>query len=257
MDSSKIEYNNWITNNQKPIIRSHQAVKISDRHYDFSIKGYGFDILHKFFILLKNPDDIKEIKEARLFISSEGIKLKPEQFKSVSKYCYELEFITENTTNSQLMIPLAMIPNTRYDIYVSLFLNNIKNIDDIQIISEYYQMKNGSRLNTLKKLKSKDIYTNLGTMRILNGFIGLSTVLCTYSHHDNHNYDIIHGQLFDMYKENKLKHNESFEFVINYQDYVNLDISKLEMTNIIEGLSFEWNVFCQKDDNSDIWTFYF
>ncbi len=257
MNLNNIEYKDWIAKNQNPIMRSHHPTKHSTKCYNYVIDPFSFDILHKFFILLNNPDDIKQITEARLFIGPQAMKIKPEQFKSVSEYCYELVFITENTTSSQLMIPLAMIPYMKYTIRLSVFFKGTENIENVQIICGYYDIKNVSRRHILQTLGIKDIETNVGIMRIHDGYIGCTNVLNQFSHHNNDNYDIIHNKLLDEYNKNKLSHGKSFEFIINYQDYAHLNLSKESFMDILEGLSIEWNVYLSKDENSDIWTFYF
>ena len=204
-------------------------------------------------ILFNSSDGINDIAEARLNIgSSLNYKLTPIEFKPISKYCYELEFIIENTTNAELILPLVAMEHCRNNICVSLYLKRQQHIENPEIICEYYNAP--VELRRYIYQQSLHLDTNRGRIICMSGYISAFHKFI-FSFSENSNYDMIHGQILDKYREYRLSLSKSFKFAIDYREYTYID--EKEFANIIYGLSIEFDVYCQISNDLSTWTLYF
>jgi hypothetical protein len=248
-------YNTWLSHGEKPIVRLHDPWLVSNTRYNYDIYS-GFDILQKFKLLLNNPVDIENILEARLTIGFHAttLQLNPKQFVRVSDFCYELNFINETTTNAPLLIPLIAIQYHK-NINLTLFVKNKCTINP-QILCEYYDLPTNVRREVAAG--TWEINTNHSYLRIMRGMCGFVKCQSIYSFHFDNDYNLIHDKLYQEYLNQKLLQGKSFEFKINYNNTdLTLTISEEIFEEIIRGLSFEWDVYYQKDNKSGDFIIYF
>lgn len=258
ISSKKYKYCDWIETDQKPILRSYKPTIINTTRYSYHIQNRGFDLMHKIMLVSTLPMDISTISEARLCIGPCGtmFKIKPDQFKQMSKFCYELEFVIENNTKSQLVIPLISIQHDRNDIYLSLFFSELPYIGMSEIICEYYQISNLNMRRYIAEIPLQ-IDTNYGQLVFMGGQTNLQQNNCILSFHDSKKYKIIHNNLVDAYNKNKLSGKMSFNIIMYRQDYMEPDTVENEIARIMDGLSCEFDVYCNYNNELDSWTFYF
>ncbi len=242
-----LEYKNWLSDGTKPIFRLHETI-VSNNNNKHTFQIYRkFDVLSKFMLIIKKPDDINHILEARIEIGDPLFifKLVPDEFIKISAYCYELPFIIECDSNVQMLIPLVAIQNQQ-NIILNIFS---KKKCTVEILCEYYNISNINNRRTLVH-KTWEISTNHGLVRILSGMIGIidSTSSPSISIAWGTKYNDIHDIIYNMYYHNKILSGKSFKCEIRYND-VNDIIDNDNLDKIIEAISCEWNFYYKKNIN--------
>jgi hypothetical protein len=131
----------------KAILRSFKPTANYNRRIDYVIDN-NFDVLRKFMILFDNPNDINNILEARLQINSyfTTYKLDPKQFIRISPVCYEMNFIIENNSSTQMILPLVAMCYHKY-IQLSFFIQQKFGSSNKcpQMVCEYYDLSTSIR----------------------------------------------------------------------------------------------------------------
>lgn len=246
-------YAEWLNNHNKAIVRTHHPIQSSSCKYTYRLCD-EFDILSKIIITFDEAIHFDEILEARLQIGSclTSFKLEKERFKRLSDFSYELEFAVEKYTRKQLLIPLIAISHHRY-LQIFLFVKNMLNVSP-QIICEYYNLNNSFVRNALTRNMHCIELEDGGEIHIMGGTIGLKQTKWIPSIWQNNYYNIISDQLSQTYYQQKIINGRNFELAINYQDF---DIDQEILDKIIHGLSIEWNIYCQKNTETEGYLLYF
>ena len=242
----QLKYTDWLSDNTKPIIRPHGPNIFHNNRYEYIINT-EFDILQEFMLFIDKSDDIYEIREARLEIGKcfTAFKVPSNKFIKISDNCYKIQFIIEKETQTDFMFPLVAILYHK-NLTLSVFVKN-KCINDPQIICRYY--------NVLTKIRKElpyinwEIDTNYGPIKITSGFIGCTQDHYIFSIHNNDMYEKIHDLIYDKYYDYKILNGHSFESNIKYNDVKHFVDSHKTFCMIIEGICFEWRLFCQKSGN--------
>ena len=249
---AQFKYTDWLSDGTKPIYRSHSPYVFDNNRYEYNINT-DFDILQEFMILLDNPEDINEIREVRLEVGtcSNGFKVPVNNFIKISEFCYKIQFIIEKETDTDFMFPLISIIYHK-NLILSVFVKN-KLSSDPKIVCRYYNVLSSIR-RELGRLNTT-IDTNHGPIKIMSGFIGCGydNYIFSYSHNDS--YNKIHDLLYAKYYDYKILHGHSFESKIKYNDVKDMVDNHKDFCMIIEGLCFEWRLYCVKSGHD--YTIYF
>lgn len=243
MSQEQFKYTDWLSDGTKPIYRSHSPYVFDNNRYEYTIDT-EFDILQEFMILLDKPEDINEIREVRLEagIFFNSFKVPVSNLIKISDYCYKIQFLIEKETQTDFIFPLVGLHYHKKFI-LSVFVKN-KLSGTIQILCKYYNVltvirRKLSQLNTT-------IDTNHGSLKFLSGMFGSASDRYIFSVSHNDSYDKIHDLLYAKYYDYKILHGHSFESKIKYNDVKDMVDNHEEFCMIIEGLCFEWRLYCEK-----------